>query len=64
MTTTTINTAAQFKTLAEVEREHILAVFEANGGNRRKTSRVLGIDVKTLYNKLKGFGVRPVVGGK
>lgn len=43
--------------LEEVERRHVLAVFEAMGGNRRRTSEVLGIDPKTLYRKLLGWGV-------
>ena len=41
--------------LAEVERRHILAVLEANGGNKLGSARVLGINVKTLYNKLKSY---------
>jgi DNA-binding NtrC family response regulator len=43
--------------LEEVERRHILSVFDAMGGNRRRTSEVLGIDPKTLYRKLLGWGV-------
>lgn len=43
--------------LEEVEKRHILAVFEAMGHNRRRTSEVLGIDPKTLYRKLLGWGV-------
>ncbi|MCW8139564.1 MAG: sigma-54-dependent Fis family transcriptional regulator [Planctomycetota bacterium] len=41
--------------LAEVERRHILRVLGANGGNKVRTARVLGINVKTLYNKLKAY---------
>ncbi|RMG10579.1 MAG: response regulator [Planctomycetota bacterium] len=41
--------------LAEVERRHILRVLEANGGNKLRTAKVLGINVKTLYNKLKAY---------
>lgn len=43
--------------LEEVEKRHILSVFEAMGQNRRRTSEVLGIDPKTLYRKLLGWGV-------
>jgi DNA-binding NtrC family response regulator len=39
-------------TLAQVERAHIESVLEKNGGHRGKTARALGIDPKTLYNKL------------
>lgn len=43
--------------LEEVEKRHILSVFEAMGQNRRRTSEVLGIDPKTLYRKLLGWGI-------
>lgn len=39
----------------DVEREHVLAAVERNGGDRSLTARELGISRKTLYNKLKGY---------
>jgi two-component system response regulator AtoC len=39
-------------TLAEMEREYIATVLEQHQGHRGKTARALGIDPKTLYNKL------------
>jgi DNA-binding NtrC family response regulator len=39
-------------TLEELERQYIGAVLEANGGHRGHTARALGLDPKTLYNKL------------
>jgi len=39
--------------LEAVETEHLLRVLRRNDGNKRKTARELGIDTKTLYNKLK-----------
>jgi Nif-specific regulatory protein len=39
--------------LEQVEHEHLLRVLDMNKGNKRKTARDLGIDTKTLYNKLK-----------
>jgi DNA-binding NtrC family response regulator len=39
-------------TLAEMERDYIQQVLRENDGHRGKTARALGIDVKTLYNKL------------
>jgi len=42
--------------LAEVERCHILKVLAAKGANKAQAARSLGIDVKTLYNKLRDYG--------
>ena len=47
--------AAAVKTsmsLAEIERDYIETVLRQNEGHRGKTARALGIDPKTLYNKL------------
>jgi two-component system, NtrC family, response regulator AtoC len=38
--------------LAEMEKEYIETVLRQNEGHRGKTARALGIDPKTLYNKL------------
>jgi DNA-binding NtrC family response regulator len=40
------------RSLAEMEREYIESVLRANDGHRGRTARALGIDPKTLYNKL------------
>jgi DNA-binding NtrC family response regulator len=42
-------------TLAEVEKRHIQRVLASTGGNKTRAARVLGIDTKTLYNKLKSY---------
>jgi hypothetical protein len=42
--------------LAEVEKRHILRVLSSTGGNKTRAARILGIDTKTLYNKLKSYG--------
>ena len=42
--------------LDEVERRHILRVLHRTGFNRARTAKILGVDPKTLYNKLKGYG--------
>ena len=39
-------------TLSEMEKEYIETVLKENEGHRGKTARALGIDPKTLYNKL------------
>jgi len=43
-------------TLAEAERLLILHTLERVGGNKAEAARQLGIDVKTLRNRLKSFG--------
>jgi len=43
--------------LAEVERRYILHAVEATHGNRTQAAQVLGLDRKTLYRKLKQYGV-------
>lgn len=40
------------RTLAEVEREHIRNVLLSVGGNKSQAARILGIDRKTLREKL------------
>jgi DNA-binding NtrC family response regulator len=41
------------RTLADVESEHILTVLDSTGGNKSRTAKILGIDRKTLREKLK-----------
>jgi len=41
------------RTLAEVEREHIRNVLAQVGGNKTQAAQILGIDRKTLRQKLK-----------
>jgi Nif-specific regulatory protein len=44
------------RTLEEIERDVILATLSRNGGNKKRTAIELGIDRRTLYNKLKRYG--------
>jgi DNA-binding NtrC family response regulator len=43
--------------LADIEREAIERTLESVGGNRRKAAEILGIGERTLYDKLKKYGV-------
>jgi two-component system response regulator HydG len=43
--------------LETVERNYILRVLDAVGGNKTEAARVLGLDRKTLYRKLERYGV-------
>lgn len=44
-------------TMEEVEEEAIRAVLDEVGGNRRKAAEVLEIGERTLYRKIKKFGL-------
>jgi DNA-binding NtrC family response regulator len=43
---------SELATMEEVERRYIARVLQAVGGNKALAARVLGMDRKTLYNKL------------
>ena len=42
-------------TMEEVERRHILRALESVEGNRTKTAELLGINVRTLRNKIRQY---------
>jgi two-component system response regulator AtoC len=44
--------------LADVERRHIVAVYEAVGNNKSQAARVLSIGLQTLHRRLKAYGVK------
>lgn len=46
---------ASTRTLADVERAHILSVVESVNGNRTKAASILGIGPATLFRKLKKY---------
>ena len=47
----------EIKSLGQLEKEHIIRTLKATDGNRSKTARLLGIDRKTLYDKIKRYGI-------
>jgi two-component system response regulator HydG len=46
-------------TLAELEREYIHRVLQAEAGNKTKAAQRLGLDRKTLYRKLEEYARGP-----
>ncbi len=54
---TEIPASHEIISIAEVEREHIIRALKATDWNRSKTARLLGIDRKTLYDKIKRYGI-------
>jgi two-component system response regulator FlrC len=51
--------AAGPRTLRELEREAILAALSACKGNRRTAAEQLGIGLRTLYTRLREYGISP-----
>ena len=48
------------KPIEKVERALILATLESCGGNKTAAARMLGVSVKTMYNKLERYNGKPV----
>lgn len=48
--------------MEQLERTHIDRVLKENGFNRARTSQLLGISKKTLYLKMKKYGLDPPQG--
>jgi two-component system response regulator AtoC len=47
------------RSLEEMERQHILQLLEECGGNRSRVARILGISRRTVYRKLRQYGIDP-----
>jgi len=45
-------------TMADVEKLHIMNTLRMFGGNRERTAKALGIGARTLYRKLREYGLR------
>jgi DNA-binding NtrC family response regulator len=44
-------------TMAELEKEAITAALRQVAGNRRKAAEMLGMGERTLYRKIKEYGI-------
>ena len=44
------------RSIADVEKDLILATLEQYGGNKKAAADSLGVSLKTLYNRLKEYG--------
>jgi DNA-binding NtrC family response regulator len=53
---------SQPPSLEELEKEHILKVLRETNGNQSRASQVLGIDRKTLYHKVRKYGLSELIG--
>ena len=50
--------------LSVAARELILSTLEHCGGERKRTAEMLGICTKTLYNRLREYGIREPHAGR
>ncbi len=48
---------ADVKSLSDIERDTIISTLERNGGRRKKTAQELNISERTLYRKIKQYGL-------
>ncbi|MGI9518276.1 MAG: sigma-54 interaction domain-containing protein, partial [Pirellulaceae bacterium] len=48
---------AELLPMEEIERRYVLHVLDSVEGNKSTAARILGLDRKTLYRKLKQYGV-------
>ncbi len=55
---TTENSVSEFCSLSEIEKRHILAALERSKGNRTHASKLLGISISTLRNKLNEYNFK------
>ena len=46
-----------FLTIRQLEKDHIIRVLEYCEGNKRRASEILGITVKTLFNRMTAYGL-------
>ncbi len=53
-----VTEVGELEPLRDVERRHILAVYEAVGHNKSQAARVLEIGLQTMHRKLKAYGVK------
>ena len=52
-------TSHEIVSLELLEKSHIIRTLNATDWNRSKTARLLGIDRKTLYDKIKRYQIEP-----
>jgi two-component system response regulator FlrC len=53
----TASSAGLVRPLVDLERDAIVAALAQVGGNRRQAAELLGIGERTLYDKIKKYGI-------
>jgi DNA-binding NtrC family response regulator len=54
-----VATAPKPDQLVTIEREHVLAVLQREGGNKSRTATALGLTRRSLYRLLEKYGLTP-----
>lgn len=49
--------ALGMQSLDDVERDHVMSVYVKSGRNKTETAKALGVNIKTVYAKLKRWGI-------
>jgi DNA-binding NtrC family response regulator len=57
--TTQVLDISQMPTLKTLEQLYINLVLEKTNGNKAETAKILGLSVKTIYNKLDSYKAEP-----
>ena len=52
--------SGSIRTIRELERDEILRALDETHQDKRKAAALLGISLKTLYNKLAKYGIQAV----
>lgn len=52
--------AGERKSMQQVESQHIADLLRSYGGNRRQVAEAMGISERTLYRKLKRYGLHTI----
>jgi transcriptional regulator with PAS, ATPase and Fis domain len=46
-----------FLSLADMEKQHIVRILKATGGNRKEAAKILGVNPTTVYRKIEKYGI-------
>jgi len=49
------STVENFQTFEELNREHFFKAMKLAGGNKTKVAKMLGITIKSVYNKINEY---------
>lgn len=54
-TTETVINVTNLPTLQELERQYLELVLGRTSGNKAQAAKILGVSIKTVYNKLDAY---------